>query len=74
MEIPDFEKKFKDAIQLNNTLNEKYGDLWNSIAKIIGEKRKISNKRFALSLNTIDTPEYFYIAEDLIDIAHYVGG
>jgi Peptidase S46 len=66
----DFEKKFKDAIQSNSTLNEKYGDVWNSIAEINSEKRKISNKRFALSLNTMDTPEYFYIAEDLIEIAN----
>ncbi|UCH66220.1 MAG: S46 family peptidase [Ignavibacterium sp.] len=66
----DFEKTFKSAVQSDKQLNEKYGGLWNEIEDINNELIEISNRRFALSLDDVSTPEYFYIAEELILIAN----
>ncbi len=65
----DFEMNFKSAVQSDQILNKRYGNLWNQIEDIRNELRKISNKRFALSLNEFSTPTYFFIAEELIIIA-----
>lgn len=66
----DFEKNFKSAVQSNSELNEQYGDLWTNIEDIRNQLRKISNKRFALSMNRFTTPRYFFIAEELINVAN----
>jgi len=65
----DFENNFKSAVQSDEELNEMYGDLWEKIAKIRSELSKISNKRFALRMSRFTTPRYFFIAEELINIA-----
>jgi len=65
----DFEDNFKSAVQSNEELNEKYGELWGKIEKIRNELRKISNKRFALRMNRFTTPDYFFIAEEFVNIA-----
>jgi Peptidase S46 len=65
----DFENNLKSAIQSDEELNEKYGDLWEKIDEIRSELSKISNKRFALRMSRFTTPRYFFIAEELINIA-----
>jgi hypothetical protein len=65
----DFEDNFKSAVQSDEELNEKYGDLWVKIEEIRSELRKVSNKRFALRMNRFTTPRYFFIAEELVNIA-----
>ena len=65
----DFENNFKSAVQSNEELNIKYGDLWENIEEIRSELRKITNKRFALRMNRFTTPRYFFIAEELVNIA-----
>ena len=65
----DFENNFKLAVQSDEELNEMYGDLWEKIEKIRSELSKISNKRFALRMSRFTTPRYFFIAEELINIA-----
>jgi hypothetical protein len=66
----DFEKKFKAAVHSDEKLNERYGDLWQKIEDIRNNLGKITNKRFALEMNRFTTPEYFFIAEELVDIAN----
>ena len=66
----DFEDTFKSAVQTDEKLNEKYGELWNEIEDIDNELIEISNIRYALSLNDVSTPEYFFIAEEMINIAN----
>lgn len=66
----DFENTFKSAVKSNPKLNQKYGDLWDKIAEIRSELRKIVNKNFALSRNRLLTPQYFNIASELIKIAN----
>ncbi|TDI72431.1 MAG: S46 family peptidase [Bacteroidetes bacterium] len=65
----DFENNFKLAVQSDEELNQNYGDLWEKIEEIRSELRKISNKRFALRMSRFTTPRYFFIAEELINIA-----
>jgi len=65
----DFENNFKSAVQSDEELNQNYGDLWEKIEEIRSELRKISNKRFALRMSRFTTPRYFFIAEELINIA-----
>jgi len=65
----DFENNFKSAIQADEELNKKYGNLWVNIEEIRSELRKITNKRFALQMNRFTTPGYFFIAEEMLNIA-----
>ncbi len=65
----DFEKKFKQSVQENSKLSGKYGNLWDKISKVISESRLIANELYVLSLSTLRTSEYFYIAQDLINLA-----
>lgn len=65
----DFEKTFKQKVQSDPELNELYGGLWDKIEKSRAEIRKISNKNFALSMNRFTTPQYFFIAEEMIALA-----
>lgn len=65
----DFEQTFKAAVQNNPKLNEKYGDVW---TKIEGTRKQVSelvNKNFVYSLNRFSTPQYFFIADELISVA-----
>ena len=65
----DFEKKFKQSVQENSKLSGKYGNLWDKISKVISESRLIANELYVLSLSTLRTSEYFYIAQDLVNLA-----
>ncbi len=65
----DFEMIFKSAVQSDQFLNNRYGNIWNQIEGIRNELRNITNKRFALSLNEFSTQTYFFIADELIIIA-----
>ena len=65
----DFEDNFKSAVHSDKKLNEKYGKIWENIEEIRSELRKISNKRFAMGMNRFTTPRYFFIAEEMVNIA-----
>lgn len=65
----DFEKKFKQSVQENPKLGAKYGNLWDKISKVNSESRLIANELYSLSLSPLRTSEYFYIAQDLVNLA-----
>ncbi len=65
----DFEEKFKSAVQSDEKLDKKYGNLWNKIDSIQIQKREITNKLYVLTLNSRRTSEYFFIASDVIYLA-----
>ena len=68
----DFEKNFKQSIQANSKLNAKYGNLWEKITRVKKESRVFAQELFALSLSPIRTSEYFYIAQDLVNLAQQI--
>jgi hypothetical protein len=65
----DFEKKFKQTVKSNPRLNQKYGNLWDDIDKAESELKNTSNELFAISLDPLTTPEYFYISKDILNLA-----
>jgi hypothetical protein len=65
----DFERKFQQAVQENPNLNAKYGNLWDNMSQVKNDSRLIANELYILSLSPLRTPEYFYIAQDLVNLA-----
>jgi hypothetical protein len=65
----DFEKKFREAVESDPELNKKYGNIWQEIADNRKAVSKIANEKFALTLNSLNSPKYFFIARDLIKLA-----
>jgi len=65
----DFEKSFRELVEADPKLKEQYGNLWDKIADSRKQLSEISNKNFALNMNRLSTPQYFFIADELIDIA-----
>lgn len=65
----DFEKNFRDAVNADPELKAKYGDLWDKITDTRKQLAEISNKNFALGMNRFITPQYFFIADEVIAIA-----
>jgi hypothetical protein len=65
----DFEKTFRTSVEADPELKAKYGNLWDKIADSRKQLAEISNKNFALSLNQLSTPKYFFIADEVIAIA-----
>jgi hypothetical protein len=65
----DFEKTFRSSVEADPELKAKYGHLWDKIADSRKQLSEISNKSFALSMNRLSTPQYFFIADEVIAIA-----
>jgi hypothetical protein len=65
----DFEKTFRASVEADPELKEKYGHLWDKIADSRKQLSEISNKNFALGMNRLATPKYFFIADEVIAIA-----
>lgn len=64
-----FENSLKERVQANDQLNNKYGSLWTEIESSINEMKELIKEQKALSYNSYDSPEYFLIASQLIQIA-----
>lgn len=65
----DFENELIRKVKTNPTLNEKYGDIWNSLKIVLNELKDYSAKNTAIRFNRIIKPVYFTIAENLIELA-----
>lgn len=65
----DFESNFKNAVQLNYKLNEKFGNAWKEIEATRKEAAKFGKKSFAYNISSYYSPKYFFIAEDLVELA-----
>ncbi len=65
----DFENTFKEAVQNNLQLNEKYGHVWKEIEFGRQQAAKFGRKIFAYNISRYYSPKYFFIAEDLINLA-----
>jgi len=66
----DFEKNFRNVINSNPTLKEKYGKIWGELAEFQKEKSKYFYKVNALNLRGRGGKSlYFQIASDLVEYA-----
>jgi hypothetical protein len=65
----DFEKNFKQVVQSDPELNKKYGNIWNTIAQNRKEASTYAKELFALTISSLYSPKYFFIAKDLIALA-----
>lgn len=65
----DFEEKFKAEVMADPKLKQRYGHLWESIAKVKEEQRQYAGQIAAYSFSRRTAPVYFTIAKDLIQLA-----
>ena len=65
----DFENKFKKAVQSNPELNKKYGNIWDNITSNREEASRYAKEIFALTISSLYSPKYLFIAKDLIKLA-----
>jgi hypothetical protein len=65
----DFENNFREKVLSNSQLKNEVGDPWSEIENLMTELNKLSNKRIALTYNSFDSPEYFFVAQKVLDIA-----
>lgn len=65
----DFEKHFKEAVQSDDKLNEKYGSIWNEIESARKEMGKNVRKAFAYSITGFVSPQYLAMANKLVQYA-----
>ncbi|HSL89727.1 MAG TPA: S46 family peptidase [Ignavibacteriaceae bacterium] len=65
----DFEKNFKKAVNADPKLKALYGDAWSKIEGTRSQLKEISNRSFIYTLNRFTTPQYFFIADELLSIA-----
>jgi hypothetical protein len=64
-----FENDLKEEVKSNPLLNEIYGGVWSEVENSLSEIRSLMKKKAALAYHTADSPEYFLIATQLIQIA-----
>jgi len=65
----DFEKMFKNKVQSDPGLNEKYGDVWDKIEKLMIDLRRLDKEQDVVSYTSEGNPDYFTVAQDLAYIA-----
>jgi len=64
-----FEDDLREKVQSDDELNKKYGSIWTEVENVMSEMKELSAQQSAISYNNFDTPEYFMIASQLIQIA-----
>jgi hypothetical protein len=65
----DFEKTFREAVNSDEDLKEKYGGIWEEIAMLRKQAAKDAAKAFAYQISGFYSPRYFFIARDLVNLA-----
>jgi hypothetical protein len=65
----DFEKTFRNAVNSDNELKEKYSGIWDEISQSRREAAKDAGKSFAYQISNFYSPRYFFIARDLVALA-----
>ena len=65
----DFENKFKEAVQSDEELNKKYGQIWDEIAKNRKEASILAKEIYAYTVSSYFSPKYLFIAQNLVKLA-----
>jgi hypothetical protein len=64
----DFEKNFRETVNNNSNLKDKYGSIWTELEDSRMLARKDANKIYAYTISFY-SPQYFFMAKDLIEYA-----
>ncbi len=64
----DFEKNFREAVNNNSELKDKYGSLWNELEESSNQARKNANKIYAYTISFY-SPQYLTMAKNLVTYA-----
>lgn len=66
----DFEKNFREAVNKNPELNEKYGNIWSELETSRNQARKDANIIYAYTISNFYSPEYLKMAKSLVNYAN----
>ena len=65
----DFEKKFRESVNKNPELKEKYGNIWSELETSRNQARKDANKIYAYTISSFYSPQYLTMARSLVNYA-----
>ena len=65
----DFEKNFRESVNKNPELNEKYGNIWSELETSRNQARKDAHKIYAYTISGFYSPQYFTMARSLVNYA-----
>jgi hypothetical protein len=65
----DFENRFRNSVNKQADLKEKYGGLWDKIASTRKEMAVISKETDLYVINPLTSSDYFLIAQEILNIA-----
>ena len=65
----DFEKNFKESVNRNPELKEKYGNIWSELEMSRNQARKDAHKIYAYTISNFYSPEYLKLARSLVNYA-----
>ena len=65
----DFEKNFKESVNRNPELKEKYGNIWSELETSRNQARKDAYKIYAYTISNFYSPEYLKLARNLVNYA-----
>ena len=65
----DFEKNFRESVNKNPELKEKYGNIWNELETSRNQARKDAHKIYAYTISGFYSPQYLTMARSLVNYA-----
>ena len=65
----DFEKNFKESVNRNPELKEKYGNIWSELETSRNQARKDAYKIYAYTISNFYSSEYLKLARNLVNYA-----
>ena len=66
----DFEKNFRESVNNNTVLKEKYGNIWSELETSRNQARKDANKIYAYTISGFYSPQYLTMARSLVNYAN----
>jgi hypothetical protein len=65
----DFEKNFRESVNKNPEIKEKYENIWNELETSRNQARKDAHKIYAYTISGFYSPQYFTMARNLVNYA-----
>ncbi len=70
----DFEKNFRESVDNNLELREKYGHIWKELEDSRNQARKDAQKIYAYTISNFYSPQYLTMARSLVNYAKQLKG